>query len=190
MPRENGPQYDKKRETHPNLTLDHCLSGIFPGDRAAGDDPLHDPGLGCLSDPGKYRGHLAGAIRRSHDCSRDGDPADLGRAGPLGRVHPGLHGRGDRVWLLTVLESLPTPLAILIGLLAALLVGLVNGLLVSKMGINPFIATLGMQITVRGLTLVLASGKAVLNLPDSFTSDRAGSPVRDPVSRFISCSPW
>jgi len=54
-------------------------------------------------------------------------------------------------------------------LASALLVGLANGLLVSKMLINPFIVTLGMTITVRGLTLVLASGKAVLNLPDSFT---------------------
>jgi ribose transport system permease protein len=64
---------------------------------------------------------------------------------------------------------LPAPLGVLVGLIAALLVGLVNGVLVSKLMINPFIATLGMQITVRGLTLVLASGKAVLNLPDSFT---------------------
>jgi len=69
---------------------------------------------------------------------------------------------------LTVLK-LPAPVAVLLGLLAALLIGLVNGLLVSKLMINPFIATLGMQITVRGLTLVLASGKAVLNLPRSFT---------------------
>jgi len=69
---------------------------------------------------------------------------------------------------LTVLK-LSAPLSIFIGLLAALLVGAVNGLLISKMKINPFIATLGMQITVRGLTLVLASGKAVLNLPPSFT---------------------
>lgn len=65
--------------------------------------------------------------------------------------------------------AVPAPLAILLGLLAALLVGLANGLLVSKMLINPFIVTLGMMITVRGLTLVLASGKAVLNLPDAFT---------------------
>ncbi len=69
---------------------------------------------------------------------------------------------------LTVLH-LPAPAAILVGLFSALLVGLVNGLLVAKMKINPFIVTLGMQITVRGLTLVLASGKAVLNLPPTFT---------------------
>lgn len=69
---------------------------------------------------------------------------------------------------LTVLK-LPAPMAVLLGLLGALLVGLTNGLLVSKLMINPFITTLGMLITVRGLTLVLASGKAVLNLPHSFT---------------------
>lgn len=69
---------------------------------------------------------------------------------------------------LTVLK-LPAVISILLGLLAALGIGLINGLLVSKLKINPFIATLGMQITVRGLTLVLASGKAVLNLPESFT---------------------
>jgi ribose transport system permease protein len=65
--------------------------------------------------------------------------------------------------------NLPAWLSILIGLLAALGIGLVNGSLVSKLKINPFIATLGMQITARGLTLVLAKGKAVLNLPESFT---------------------
>lgn len=69
---------------------------------------------------------------------------------------------------LTVLH-LPAWLAILVGLLAALGIGLVNGGLVAKLNINPFITTLGMLITARGLTLVLAKGKAVLNLPQSFT---------------------
>jgi ribose transport system permease protein len=65
--------------------------------------------------------------------------------------------------------GMAAPVAILLGLLASLGVGLVNGLLIAKMKINPFIATLGMMITIRGLLLVLASGRAVLNLPDSFT---------------------
>lgn len=64
---------------------------------------------------------------------------------------------------------LPSPVGILLGLLAALAVGLANALLVSKLKINPFITTLGMLITVRGLLLVLAQGRAVLNLPESFT---------------------
>jgi len=65
--------------------------------------------------------------------------------------------------------NLPVPISILLGLIAALGVGLANGLLVAKLKINPFIVTLGMMMTVRGLLLVLAQGRAVLNLPDSFT---------------------
>ncbi len=59
--------------------------------------------------------------------------------------------------------------SILIGLLAALGVGLINGSLVAKLKINPFITTLGTMITIRGLLLILAQGRAVLNLPKSFT---------------------
>jgi ribose transport system permease protein len=70
---------------------------------------------------------------------------------------------------LALQAGVPTFLSILIGLIAALSVGLINGLLVAKMKINPFITTLGMSIAIRGLLLVLAHGRAVLNLPASFT---------------------
>jgi ribose transport system permease protein len=70
---------------------------------------------------------------------------------------------------LSLTAGVASPLAILIGLLAALGIGLVNGLLIAKLKINPFITTLGTMITVRGLLLILASGRAVLNLPESFT---------------------
>jgi ribose transport system permease protein len=62
-----------------------------------------------------------------------------------------------------------TVLSILVGLFAAFSVGLLNGLLVAKLKINPFITTLGTMITIRGLLLILAEGRAVLNLPKSFT---------------------
>jgi ribose transport system permease protein len=65
--------------------------------------------------------------------------------------------------------------SIIIGLITALIVGIINGLLVAKIKINPFITTLGMQITIRGLLLVLARGRAVLNLPASFTVIGQGS---------------
>jgi ribose transport system permease protein len=65
--------------------------------------------------------------------------------------------------------GVPVILSILLGLLAALGVGVVNGLLIAKMKINPFITTLGMMISIRGLLLVLAKGRAVLNLSESFT---------------------
>lgn len=70
---------------------------------------------------------------------------------------------------LTLAAGLPSPVAIVIGLIAALAVGLANGVLVAKLKINPFITTLGMQIAIRGLLLVIAHGRAVLNLPPTFT---------------------
>jgi ribose transport system permease protein len=70
---------------------------------------------------------------------------------------------------LALTAGVVSPISILLGLLAALGIGLVNGLLIAKLKINPFITTLGTMITVRGLLLILAGGRAVLNLPDSFT---------------------
>jgi ribose transport system permease protein len=70
---------------------------------------------------------------------------------------------------LALVGGVPTVVAIPLSLVAALGVGLANGLLIAKMKMNPFIITLGMLITIRGLLLVIARGRAVLNLPDSFT---------------------
>jgi len=70
---------------------------------------------------------------------------------------------------LALVAGVPPAIAIVFSLVAAFGVGLVNGLLIAKMKMNPFIITLGMMITVRGLLLVIAQGRAVLNLPGSFT---------------------
>ncbi len=71
---------------------------------------------------------------------------------------------------LALVSGVPTVIAIIFSLLAAAAVGMVNGLLIAKLKMNPFIITLGMMITIRGLLLVIAQGRAVLNLPDSFTN--------------------
>lgn len=76
---------------------------------------------------------------------------------------------------LALQAGIPILVSILLGLIAALSVGLINGLLVAKMKINPFITTLGMSITIRGLLLVIARGRAVLNLPKAFTALGQGS---------------
>jgi len=70
---------------------------------------------------------------------------------------------------LLVVGGVPAVLGIVLSLVAALAVGMVNGLLIAKMKMNAFIITLGMMIAVRGLLLIIAGGRAVLNLPDSFT---------------------
>jgi ribose transport system permease protein len=62
----------------------------------------------------------------------------------------------------------PVVLAILGGILAGAVCGLVNGLLVSVAGLNPFIATLGMLSVARGLVYIPTNAKAVFGAPDSF----------------------
>ncbi|CAN5876575.1 hypothetical protein BH18ACT11_BH18ACT11_12270 [soil metagenome] len=64
--------------------------------------------------------------------------------------------------------GLPVPLAILGGILVGAGTGLVNGLLVSVAGLNPFIATLGMLTVARGLVYIFTNAKAVFGAPNSF----------------------
>jgi len=55
-------------------------------------------------------------------------------------------------------QGLPLALAILLGVAACVLVGLVNGLLVTKVGISSFLVTLGTMLTIRGFSLFLSDG--------------------------------
>jgi ribose transport system permease protein len=64
--------------------------------------------------------------------------------------------------------GLPVPVAIIGGTLVGAICGLVNGLLVSVAGLNPFIATLGMLTVARGLTFIFTNAVAVFGAPASF----------------------
>ena len=55
--------------------------------------------------------------------------------------------------------------AILSGLAIGVGVGLANGLLISKIGINPFVTTLGMMVIARGLVFVITLGKPIYGFP-------------------------
>ena len=65
--------------------------------------------------------------------------------------------------------GVPTPLAVLAGLLVGACVGTINGVIVAKVGINPFVTTLAGLSLYRGLTLVVTQGRNISPLPDSFT---------------------
>ena len=58
-------------------------------------------------------------------------------------------------------------LAIIAGISGSLLIGLANGLLIAKAGINPMIQTLAMMGIVRGFALML-SGAGIQNFPYEF----------------------
>lgn len=78
-------------------------------------------------------------------------------------------GLSGGVTALLLAGGMSVPLTILIGLLVGLGIGLINGLLVTRMGLPPFIATLGMLGAARGLVLLLTGAKTIAPLPDSFT---------------------
>lgn len=59
-------------------------------------------------------------------------------------------------------------LAILLGLILGAVMGSINGLLVTKMQLQPFIATLGTMSVYRGIAYVVTKGWPVLDIPDSF----------------------
>jgi ribose transport system permease protein len=61
-------------------------------------------------------------------------------------------------------------LALLIGTLSGLAFGLLNGLLVTAARINPFIATLGTSLVVRGFAIVLTGGYLISVSEPSFSS--------------------
>ena len=67
---------------------------------------------------------------------------------------------GDDVNIFTGLH-LPVIVGVLGGLSAGALCGLVNGLMIAKMKIPPFIATLGMMYITKGLSLVLSHLKPI-----------------------------
>ena len=69
---------------------------------------------------------------------------------------------------LAVLAGAPPALALLVGIGVGATVGVINGLLVAKVGINPLITTLGTMTAVASLTLVVTRGAPVSMFPKGF----------------------
>ncbi|MEJ2608270.1 MAG: ABC transporter permease, partial [Anaerolineales bacterium] len=65
-------------------------------------------------------------------------------------------------------EGIPVPVAVIGGLVAGLLVGIANGLMITKGKLPPFIATLGTLLMARGLCYGLTGGWPVRELDPSF----------------------
>lgn len=70
-------------------------------------------------------------------------------------------GFGGIVCAKCLISGFPIPIAIVVGVLAGGLAGLINGLIITKLHVTPFIATLGTQYAFRGLTQLVGAGKPV-----------------------------
>lgn len=64
----------------------------------------------------------------------------------------------------------PVLVPIAIGLLTGTACGLVNGVLVTRGGVAPFIVTLGMMTVARGLALIFSGGRPVANMSNDLTA--------------------
>ena len=70
---------------------------------------------------------------------------------------------------LIVANKLPIPVAILIVLAAGALIGLVNGLIVTKIRVNSVIATLGVGTILTGLAFAYSAGAPIVSgVPEAF----------------------
>jgi ribose/xylose/arabinose/galactoside ABC-type transport system permease subunit len=80
-------------------------------------------------------------------------------------------------------QGLAVPLALLAGLGIGAGLGLVNGLIITKTLVPPFVTTLGMMTIARGLALSYTQGRPITGLPESFRFMGTGSlgPVPMPI---------
>ncbi len=85
------------------------------------------------------------------------------------------------VLALLVVKGLAIPVALLVSAAVGALVGLINGFLVTRVGVNPLVATLGTLSAARGFALVLTEGFSISGLPPSFgfvgSADVLGVPL-------------
>lgn len=71
------------------------------------------------------------------------------------------------------------------GLLVGAVMGLINGVVITRGGVQPFIATLAMLTIGRGATLVYTDGRPITGLPEAFVWLGAGEIARIPVPVVI-----
>lgn len=71
-------------------------------------------------------------------------------------------------------QGQPIALAVVAALGCGTLLGIINGLMITRAKIPPFIATLGMLTVARGLTLMYTQGQPITGLPAAFRWIGAG----------------
>lgn len=83
------------------------------------------------------------------------------------------------------LPHLPFIIPVIAGLAVGALAGFINGVLVSKTGIPPFIATLGMMTSARGIALIYTGGSSLSGLNPAFKWLGQGSFLGIPIPIYV-----
>jgi len=91
-----------------------------------------------------------------------------------------LLGFGGIIVALGLTHNLPIPLIVVSVLVIAMVVGIINGSLISAAALPPFIVTLGMLGILRGLTQIFGSGQQVAYDAPKFSNFAAGATLGIP----------
>ena len=81
--------------------------------------------------------------------------------------------------------TMPLIPAIIAGLVIGGGIGLLSGIMIAKTGIPPFIMTLGLQISLRGVAYLICNGKPIGNIPENMLNLGLGSIGGVPVPIFF-----
>jgi ribose/xylose/arabinose/galactoside ABC-type transport system permease subunit len=76
-------------------------------------------------------------------------------------------------------------LAVFIGILTTTVIGLLNGIIITRTGLAPIIVTLAMQMILNGLSYILSQGLPIFGFPKSFAIWGQGNIGIIPIALFI-----
>ena len=82
-------------------------------------------------------------------------------------------------------QQYPLIVPVLMGVLAGAGCGAINGIVITRGRVAPFIVTLGMMTVARGLALMISGGKPVSNLSREFTRMGSGDAVGIPIPILV-----
>lgn len=82
-------------------------------------------------------------------------------------------------------DSYPIIVPVVVGLGFGVLAGFINGIVIAKGSIAPFIVTLGMMTIVRGAALVFSGGRPIINLTDEYNWIGGGYFLGIPVPVYL-----
>ncbi len=89
------------------------------------------------------------------------------------------------VFLAILIPVLGIPLAILVSVFIGSTVGLLNGLIISKLKVNPLITTLSMSTIIKGVALLVAGGKGIVILQKQFMTIGTGKILGIPNPIYV-----
>jgi ribose transport system permease protein len=83
--------------------------------------------------------------------------------------------------------NVPPYLALLVSLLCGLLLGVVNGLIITRLKLNAMIVTIATQGVYAGITLVITKGRAIVGIPATIHYLGRGVIAGIPIPFIIAC---